>query len=140
VVRVQQVHHYRGAAPAFYPASTRATTTPFPILPTYLGKSGRGGKSYRNRWQRTDRSPQVTNLFARDCRGSTLSTYIFLAFLHHRHRGPHPYLFFIVDIALTINSLQNVFCFGFMVFLFFLFKKTRSTSLHCDRPPHRGKT
>jgi hypothetical protein len=29
---------------------------------TYLGKPGRGGKSYRNRWQRTDRSPQVTNL------------------------------------------------------------------------------
>jgi hypothetical protein len=63
-------------------------------LPTYLGKPGRGGKSYRNRWQRTDRSPQVTNPFARDCRGSTLSTYIFLALLHRSHRGPHPHLFF----------------------------------------------
>jgi hypothetical protein len=58
------------------PSRNPGNAAPFPILPTYLGKPGRGGKSYRNRWQRTDRSPQVTNLLACDrCRSISPRTF-----------------------------------------------------------------
>jgi hypothetical protein len=67
----------------------------------------------------------------------------FLASLHHRHQRTTfrtCFVFNRFDNKLVKNIFCSVSCFFFSSFFFFKKKKTRSTSLNCDRPPHRGKT
>jgi hypothetical protein len=69
------------------PSHNPGNTTPFPILSTYLGKPSRDGKSYRNWWQRTDRSPQATNFVLATMVEERLSLFFF-SYVTTVTRGP----------------------------------------------------
>jgi hypothetical protein len=113
-----------------HPASTRATTTPFPILPTYLGKSSRSGKSYQNRWQRTDRSPQVTNfVLATMIEERSSSIFPSVTTVTRLHILYRPFLLFCC--AIYIEWVHHI------VFIWFFFKFTTTPPLNRERPPHR---
>jgi hypothetical protein len=97
-------------------------------------KTGRGGKSYRNRGQRTDQSPQVTNLLLVTVGELTSYQLVFCLSTTVTRRPPFIFDYFSFG---SKNCDQHILL-SFVVFFFFFFY-TRSTSFNSDRPPHRGK-